>query len=101
MERTTWVIQVLDDSNRRSIEYQNRIWLRQNVEKLQIHVCVEACEVNIFDIAEDWEREGTIIIQEGKAVQFKNDFKPGKEALLLIKQKAEDPYWVFLYSPKE
>ena len=100
MDQTTWVIQVLDDSNNRSIEYQNRSWLRQNVEKLHIRVCVEDCVANTFDIAEEWAKEGSILIQEGKRLQFKADFHPGKEALLLINLK-EDGYLVFLYSPKE
>ena len=89
MNQTTWVIQVLDDSGNRSIEYQNRFWLRQN------------CVANTFDIAEKWAEKGTILIQEGKNVQFKNDFHPGKEALLLVKYESEDSYLVFLYSPKE
>lgn len=99
MNQTTWVIHVLDDSNNRSIEYQNRLWLCQNVEKLHIRVCVEDCVANIFDIAEEWANEGTILIQEGKNIQFKDDFNPAKEALLLIKR--EDGYLVFLYSSKE
>jgi len=101
MDQTSWVIQVLDDSNNRSIEYPNRFWLRQNVEKLHIRVCVEDCIVNTFDIAEKWAKEGTILIQDGNSVRSKNDFHPGKEALLLIKYKSEDTYLVFLYSPKE
>ena len=99
MNQTTWVIQVLDDSYNRSIEYQNRFWLRQNVEKLHIRVCVEACVANTFDIAEKWSQKGTILVQEGKKIHFKTDFHPAKEAWLLIKH--EDGYLVFLYSPKE
>lgn len=99
MDRTAWVIQVLDDSSNRSIEYQNRLWLRQNVEKLHIRVCVEDCVANTFDIAEEWKNKGRILIQEGKNIHFKADFHPGKEALLLSKR--EDSYLVFLYSPKE
>lgn len=100
MNHTTWVIQVLDDSGKRSIEYQNRFWLRQNVDKLHILVYVEDCVVNTFDIAEEWANEGTILIQEGKEIHFKDDFHPGKEALLLVNRK-EDGYVVYLYSPKE
>lgn len=99
MDQTTWVIQVLDDAYNRSIEYQNRFWLRQNVEKLHIHVCVEFCVANTFDIAEEWGKEGTILIQEGQNIQFKADFHPGKEALLLV--KSEEGYRIFLYTPKE
>ncbi len=100
MNQTEWVIRVLDDSNNRNIEYQNRFWLRQNVEKLHIRVCFEDCVANTFDIADEWSKEGTILIQEGKAIHFKADFHPGKEALLLVNRN-EDGYLVFLYSPKE
>ena len=100
MNQTSQVVRVLNDSQNKSIEYQNMLWLRQNVEKLHIHVCVEDCVVNTFDIAEKWAEESTILIQEGKKIQFKNDFNPGKEALLLVKG-SEDFYFVFLYSPKE
>ena len=100
MSQTTWVIQVLDDSNNRSIEYQNRFWLRKNVEKLHIRVCVEDCTVDTFEIADEWSKEDTILIQEGKKIQFKSDFHPGKEALLLVNCK-ENGYLVFLYSPKK
>lgn len=99
MNQTTWVIQVLDDSYNRSIEYQNRFWLRQNVEKLHIRACVEDCVTNTSNIAKKWAHEGTILVQEGKRIQCKADFQPEKEALLLIKH--EDGYLVFLYSPKE
>lgn len=99
MNQTTWVIQVLDDSQKKSIEYPNRLWLRQNVEKLHICVYFDNCVANTFDIAEKWAEKETILIQDGKNVQFKNDFHPGKEALLLVKIK--DSYLVFLYSPKE
>ena len=99
MNQTSWIIQVLEDSNNRSMEYQNRFWLRQNVEKLHIRVCVEDCIANTFDIAKKWAEKGTILIQEGKNVHFKNDFHPGEEALLLVKCESEDAYLVFLYSP--
>lgn len=100
MNQTTWVIQVLDDSNNRSIEYLNRFWLRSNVEKLHIRVCVEDCAVDTFKIADEWRKEDTILVQEGKIIQFKSDFNPGKEALLLVNCK-ENGYLVFLYSPKK
>ena len=44
--------------------------------------------------------EDTILVQEGKIIQFKSDFHPGKEALLLVNRK-ENGYLVFLYSPKK
>lgn len=94
-----WVIRVLDDSRRKSIEYENRCWLLANVEKLNVHVCVEDCLFNTFDIAKSWNEEGSILIQDGKNVRFKDDFNPCKEALSLIKH--DNGYLVFLYSPKE
>lgn len=99
MNQTTWVIQVLDDSNNRSIEYKNRFWLRQNVEKLDIKVYVENCVANVFDVADGWKERHTILIQEGKEIYSGSDFHPGKEALLLLKRKKG--YTIFLYSPKE
>lgn len=101
MDQTSCVINVLDDSRERSIEFQNRLWLRQNIEKLNIHVCVEDCLANIFDIAKEWDHEGTIIIQEGQKIQIKNDFEFSKEALLLIKDESKNAYYVFLYSSKK
>ncbi len=99
MDQATWVIQVLDDSENRSIEYKNRFWLRKNVEKMKIRVCVEGCLVNMSKIEEEFEKEGTILIQEGKRVKKKSSIRPEKEALLLIKFEKKS-YLVFLYSPK-
>lgn len=94
-----WVIQVLDDSRRKSIEYENRFWLRQNAEQLNVCVCVENCLCNVLGIARNWDKEDNILIQDGKYVQFMNHFNPCKEALSLIKH--DNGYLVFLYSPKE
>lgn len=94
-----WVIKVLDDSRRKSIEYENRRWLMANIEELNVRVCVEDCLADTFQIANDWKKEDSILIQEGKRICFKADFHPGKEALSLIKHN--DGYLVFLYSPKE
>ena len=102
MNQTSWVIQVLDDSNRRSIEYENRFWLRKNVKKLGLHVCVEDCGIDTFGIAKAWGEDGTMLIQDGKWIQCKADFHPGKEALLVRKFYSSNPQnLVFLYSPKE
>ena len=98
MDRTTQVINALDDSRGKSIEYQNRLWLRRNVVKMHIKTCISDCQVDIFDIVKEFENHN-IIIQDGKKIEHKNDFHPGKEALLLIEY--EDDNIVFLYSPKE
>lgn len=99
MDQTTWVIKVLDDARNKSIEYRNRVWLQKNVERLNICVCVECSTVNTFGIADAWGKKGTMLIQNGEYVQFKDDFHPGKEALLLTKY--EERYLVCLYFPKE
>lgn len=99
MDQTTWVIKVLDDARNKSIEYQNRVWLQKNVERLNIGVYVESSTVNTFDIADAWGKKGTMLIQNGEEIQFKNDFHPGKEALLITKYK--ERCLVCLYFPKE
>lgn len=99
MDQTTWVIHVLDDSNRKSIEYENRFWLRQHVKEMNIRVCVEDCNVGIREIEESYEEEGTILIQKGKHIQDKSDFNPKKEALLLLKRSYG--YVIFQYFPEK
>ena len=100
MDHASWVIQVLDDAHQHSIEYANRVWLRNYVEDWNIQVCVEDCEASVFDIAEAWGNVHTDVIQDGDFIQFKNDFHPGKEALLITKASIDEPYMVFLYTPK-
>ncbi len=100
MNHTSWVIQVLGDSHKRSLEYQNRFWLRQNVEGLHINVSVSDCITNTFDIEKKCVEKETMLIQEGKIIHL-NDFDLEKEALLLVKNESENTYNVFLYSPKE
>lgn len=100
MDHTQWVIQVLDDSNNRSIEYNNRFWLRKNVTSLLINVCVEDCSIDVFGIAEKWKKTDSILIQNGEKITKKSDFHPGKEALLVYKANDKD-YFVFLYTPKK
>ena len=100
--QTTWLIQVLDDSKRRSIEYENRLWLRQNVSRLYLRVYVEDCNVYISQIAKYWSKQDTSLIQDGKRVYLGDNFNPKKEALLIVNLGSEIPdYYVFLYSPKE
>ena len=101
MNQTVWVIQVLDDSKCKSIEYKNRIWLRQHVKELNIRVCVEDCNVDTFEIADAWKLDDTIFIQNGNHLRHKSDFHPGKEGLLLVRDNDRKCYWAYLYLPKE
>lgn len=97
MNRTTRVIQVLDESHNGSIEYQNWDWLSKNVEKLNIFVCVGDCIATIFDVIDNFGKEGTRVIQSGIDVPSGDRFNPQKEALLLTKYK--EGFMVFLYPP--
>ena len=99
MIQTTRVINALDDSRNKSIEYQNRFWLRQHVRDLGIIVCIEDLFADIFMIAEEWNKDGNFVVQKGERLSFRADFNPKEEALLLVKSK--DNYYVFLYSPEE
>ena len=98
MDQTAWVMNVLDDSNRRSIEYANRFWLRQHVQEMNIRVCVEDCEVSIEELTERYGDEKYIFIQNGKEIKSKRHFNEEQEALMLL--KGENMYFVFLYTPK-
>ena len=71
MNQTTRVIRVLDDSSNRSIEYQNRFWLRHNVDTLHIHVRVENCVANTFDIAEEWAKEAQFLFRKAREFSSK------------------------------
>ncbi len=84
MEHATWVIKVLEDSNRRSIEYENKTWLRNNVDDMNICVSVEDCNVNLHEINEAFDAKNVIVIQNGEKVKSKSDFKPKTEALVII-----------------
>ncbi len=100
MDHTIWVIKVLDDSEKRSLEYSNRQWLQQNVEKMKITACEGNALANIFDVADARKKEGAMVIQDGRQVSFGN-FSFGKEALLLILKNDQDfKYLIFKYSPR-
>lgn len=98
MEQTTWVINVLDDSNQKSIEYKNRFWLRQHVSKMKIRVCAEDCVINIFQLVERWRQEETILVQRGEILSSTYDFCKDEEALFLVKH--EDGYRGYMYTPE-
>ena len=99
MSRTEWVIKVLEDSNRRSIEYENKNWIRKNAMDMNIRVCVEDCNVDLSRMEEKVKDEDTFLIQKGKKVGYDSEFKPEEEALLLVR----DEYicYVFQYFPKK
>ncbi len=102
MNHTSWVIKVLDDSDKRNVEYENRRWLEQNVEKMKITVLEERPIASIFDVASVRKNNEAILIQEGKKVEFYN-MRLGMQALLLISydDKKDFKYLVFKYSPKQ
>jgi len=97
MDQTTYVINALDDSKCRSIGYLNRIWLRKNVEKMNLRVCVEDCEVDADNIEASWKDEDQTVIQNGEKVSYPSHFYYGEEALLIIKYPEYN--MVYLYSP--
>ena len=99
MDRTNWLINVLDDSNRRSIKYENRLWLRQNVRKMNLTVCPEDCQVNLSQVAESYATRNAIIIQDGKKIFSATKFLMLKEALVVVEKGGE--HLVFLYYPEE
>ena len=102
MDHTQWVIQVLDDSNNKSIEYKNRVWLRKNVETMHIKVCVEDCLIHLLRLGYTFFSSEAILVQDGKIITKGNAraFLPEKEALLIYKANGEENF-VFLYSPKK
>lgn len=101
MSRAAILIDALDDSKQRSIQYENRVWLRENVEKFDIylHGYGKCCLTTIWDIAEEWKKEDTILIQNGAKVEKQEEFLVNKEALLLVKRTNNSGYHVLLYSP--
>ena len=100
IEQTAFVIWTLDDSIGKSMDYKNRLWLRENVNRLNIQVSVKDRNVNLFTIARDWRKEGHFVIQDGKKVENERDFDFKKEALFLIQYKT-NYCTVFLYYPKD
>lgn len=105
MDHVSWVIKVLDDSRRKSIEYENRCWLYQNVEPLNIVVCIEDCLADIFLISRHWVDKNyelsSMVIQGGKEIINKNDFNFREEALLITRYDTNEDAYVFLYSPEK
>jgi len=100
MERATFVINVLEDSNRRSIEYENKRWLYDNVYDMNIRVHQDNCNVDIQKIREVFYEKGTIVIQNGEIIKTKSDFNSRKEALLVCIEGSGYNY-VFQYFPKK
>ena len=84
MEQATFVIDVLEDWYRRSIEYENKVWLRNNIKKLNIIVSEQDCEASIHDIKALLGEKDIIVIQKGKEIKSKSEFKSRKEALLIM-----------------
>ena len=100
MEQATYVINVLEDSNRRSIEYENKVWLRNNVDDMNIRVSEEDCNVKLQDVKEAFYEKDAIVVQNGERVKSKSDFKPRTEALVIL-NVAFGRNMVFQYFPKK
>ena len=94
---TSWVIMVLDDSLQKSIEYSNRLWLRKNVKRLNIIVCVEDCVIMPSDLPSLFKKR-LYIVQNGKHIS-KKEFDKDKEAIMLY--KVNEWYYAFVYSLTE
>ena len=99
MSRTEWVIKVLEDSNRRSIEYENKNWICKNSMDMNIRVCIEDCNADLSRIEKNVKVKDNLLVQEGKVVRYDSEFDPEKEALLLVKDKYI--YYIFQYFPKK
>ena len=102
MDQSEKVIQMLENANNGRIDYRNRLWLNQNVPKLNIRVSDfedDPIIVNTYDIGEAWEEKESIFIQSGERVTLKTSFDPEKEALLLRKSLLRG-YYVYLFPEK-
>ncbi len=107
MQRTFWVINVLDDAENKSIEYANRLWLRKNIAEYKINICVEDSMVSrIEEIKEYLSSTGSFIIQSGKkfwAKQMDKKLDVSREAIVCWRVKDNEcfNYYAFLYRPKK
>jgi hypothetical protein len=98
-QATGYVIRALEESGCMSkMEYENKLWISQNADKLNIFVHVEDGPAMIKDIKEWAKKEGTLLIQKGTEVELE-DFDEKQEALLLIKGN-DNNYFGSRYSPK-
>ena len=95
----TWVIRQLDNSKGGSIEYNNHVWLKNNVNKKHIVVTIESIRVNIFEVVRKYCMEGSILVQNGEEIKSKETFRPEHEALLLTKLIYSKGYIAYLYLP--
>ena len=107
LERTFWVINVLDDAEKKSIEYANRLWLRKNIAEHKINICVEDSMVSsIEDIKKYLSSAGSFIIQSGEKFwvkQMDKKFDESKEAIVCWRVKDNEyfNYYAFLYRPEK
>ena len=98
MTRSEEVIKVLEHSNKRTIGYENREWIRENSMDMNIRVYAEDCNVELHHVELNGPQKSITIVQEGKVVDFHSEFDKKKEALLL--SKFEDINYIFHYFPK-
>lgn len=105
MDRTNFVINALDDLERKSIEYENRFWLRKNVNKLQISISIESGLIDAYWISR-WLNEGEVefFVQNGIKIlpKDKGQLNFDEEFLVLVSSVFENVKMLaFLYRPKK
>ena len=98
MNQTVRVINAFDDARSESIEYWNRFWLRGNVERYNLVVCIEDLFVDYDDIQDYHKESECFIIQDGSETDFENGFDREKEALLI--RRIGKYNYAFLCSPE-
>ena len=95
-----WVIKVLEDSNRRSIEYENKRWLYYNADEMHILVRIEDCNVKLHEINYAFDAKKVMLVQNGEKFKSKSEFNPKKEALFIV-DVGFGHNRVYQYFPKE
>ena len=100
LRKTTYVINCFDDVHQKSIDYKNRLWLRNHVVELNIRVSKENCILDDQQILlHEFSMEGRMVIQDGQQVAMQDELNLEKEAILLILHEGVG-FDAYLYAPK-
>lgn len=100
MNRTEWVIKVLNESAiypQITLSEHQEKWLRDNVVNLNITVCVEDC---VVDDIESVKERALVFIQDTNEFKKKEQVDTKKSALVLLPQIGIKGYILFWYVPK-